>query len=228
MKANFWAKATSSKSELFLYDSIGQDWNGEGITAKSVREALDEFTPRSNIDIYINSPGGSVFEGIAIFNQLDRWAGKKTVHIDGIAASIASVIAMVGEERRMAMNGTFMVHSAWGLTMGNAKDMRKYADSLEVVDSTILATYVDRTGGKSEDLAALMDAETWMNADEAVARGFATMKTGEKAVKAEFPLLAKFNKVPEHLRKQATATNVLISKMNMRADKIRRPAGANT
>ena len=223
----FFAKATGKKAELFLYDAIGADYFGDGITAKSVADALAEFTPKADLDIYINSPGGSVFDGIAIYNQLARWGGKKTVHIDGIAASIASVIAMVGDEVKIADNGLMMIHSAWGITVGNAAEMRKYADSLDKIDGTILSTYVAKTKGKEAEINDWMKAETWMNADEAVSRGFATAKTVEKAVKAEFPMLAKFNKVPEQLKRQAAAPNLLRARMDMRTQHLtRRPAGA--
>lgn len=220
----FFAKA--EKSELYIYDAIGQDYFGDGITAKSVSDALKEFKPNSALDIYINSPGGSVFEGVAIYNQLMRWGGRKTVHVDGIAASIASIIAMAGDERRTAANSTWMIHRAWGISVGNVEDMRKTADSLDKIDGTLISTYVDRTGCKESDIRDWMNLETWMNADEAVSRGFATMKTGEKAVKAEFPLLAKFNKVPDQLRRQALSSNVLLAKVNARVSKLnRRPAG---
>jgi ATP-dependent Clp protease protease subunit len=224
---NFWAKASGKKSELFIYDAIGADYFGDGITAKSVADALAEFTPKSDMDVYINSPGGSVFDGIAIYNQLARWGGKKTVHIDGIAASIASVIAMVGDEIKIAENGIMMIHSAWGITVGNAEEMRKYADSLDKIDGTILDTYVKRTGGKSAEITDWMKAETWMNADECVSRGFASSKTGEKAIKAEFPMLDKFNKVPEQLRRHAASAAALRARMDMRTKHLtRRPAGA--
>lgn len=222
----FWAKASGKKNELFIYDAIGADYFGDGITAKSVADALKEFTPGGDIDIYINSPGGSVFDGIAISNQLERWSGKKIVHVDGIAASIASVIAMVGDEIRIADSGMFMIHQAWGITAGNADAMRKYAESLEKVDEVILNTYVKRTKGDPKQLAKWMEAETWMNADEAVERGFANSKTGEKAMKAEFPMLAKFQNVPEQLRRAATETNLLLARMDMRTKPLnRRPAG---
>lgn len=225
--SNFFAKATSKKAELFIYDAIGADYYGDGITAKSVSEALAEFTPKTDLDIYINSPGGSVFDGIAIYNQLARWGGKKTVHIDGIAASIASVIAMVGDEIKIAENGLYMIHQAWGITVGNASDMRKYADSLDKIDGTILDTYVAKTKGDRKEISDWMAAETWMDATQAVERGFATSKTGEKAVKAEFAMLAKFNKVPEQLRRQASAPNLLRARMDMRTAHLnRRPAGA--
>lgn len=222
----FFAKGSGKKAELFIYDAIGADYFGDGITAKSVSDALAEFKPNADMDIYINSPGGSVFDGIAIYNQLARWGGKKTVHVDGIAASIASVIAMAGDEIKIAENGIMMIHSAWGISVGNAAEMRKYAESLDKIDGTILDTYVKRTKGKQTEIADWMKAETWMNADECVSRGFASAKTGEKAIKAEFPILAKFNKVPEQLRRQATSPNLLRARMDMRTQHLnRRPAG---
>lgn len=227
MTSRFFAKATPKKAELFIYDQIGADYFGEGITAKSVSDALKEFTPGAALDIYINSPGGSVFDGMAIYNQLDRWSGKKTVHIDGLAASIASVIAMVGDEINIADNGLFMIHSAWGLSMGNAEEMRKYAASLDKVDETILNTYIKRTKGDSKQIDNWMRAETWMNAQEAVDRGFSDKKSGENAMKAEFPMLAKFKNTPQQLREGALNPKLALARMHMRtANMKRRPAGA--
>jgi ATP-dependent Clp protease protease subunit len=217
---NFWAKANASKAELYLYDAIGADYFGDGITAKSVADALAEFKPNTALDIYVNSPGGSVFEGVAIYNQLLRWGGKKTVHIDGIAASIASVIAMAGDDIKIADSGVIMIHSAWGMTVGNAAEMRKYADSLEKVDGVIRDTYIRRTGSKQASVEQWMEAETWMNADEAVERGFATAKTGAKAVNASFAMLAKFRNTPESLKKPGLATRSLVARMGIRAQRV--------
>lgn len=224
----FFAKATDTKSEIWLYDTIGADYYGEGVTAKSVSDALKSFKPKSDLDIFVNSPGGSVFEGMAIFNQLSRWQGKKNVYIDGLAASIASVIAMVGDEITIASNGLFMIHSAWGLTVGNADEMRKYAENLDKVDGTILDTYVARTKGDSKEIDKWMRAETWMNAQEAIERGFATKKSGANAsMKAEFPLLAKFKNTPQQLRTGATDPKLALARMQMRTANLkRRPAGA--
>lgn len=225
--SKFWAKAAAKKAELYLYDVIGADYFGDGITAKSVSDALKEFTPGADLDIFINSPGGSVFDGVAIYNQLDRWAGKKTVHIDGIAASIASVIAMVGDEIKIADSGIFMIHSAWGLSMGNADEMRKYAESLDKVDQVILNTYVKRTNGDSKKIDNWMRAETWMNADEAIERGFATAKSGAPAIKAEFPMLAKFQNTPDRLKRAGHDPKLQVARMDMRTKHLnRRPAGA--
>lgn len=223
----FWAKAANQKAELYIYDTIGADFFGDGITAKLVSDALKDFKPGAALDVYINSPGGSVFDGVAIYNQLMRWSGKKVVHIDGLAASIASVIAMAGDEIRIAENGLMMIHKAWGICAGNDDDMLKYAASLKKVSDTIATTYVSRTKGDAKKIEGWMAAETWMNADEAVDRGFADVKTGSKAVKAEFAMLAKFTNVPEQLKRQARLPATMCARMDMRTKHLtRRPAGA--
>jgi ATP-dependent Clp protease protease subunit len=211
----FFAKAGKAKTELYLYDAIGKDYFGDGITAESVKKALAEMDPKAELQIFVNSPGGSVFEGLAIYNQIKRWSGKKKIYIDGIAASIASVIAMAGDEIHMASNGMMMIHEPWGMTAGTAQDMRKYAESLDKVSDTLLDTYVTRTAGDRKKIKEWMSAETWMSADEAVERGFATAKTEEKAIKAEFPMLAKFTKVPDAIRQQALDVDSRIARMQM-------------
>lgn len=223
----FFAKAAAkNRGEVYLYDEIGQTWDG-GITAKSFADMLKSLGNVKALDIYVNSPGGSVFEGLAIYNQIKRYSGEKVVHIDGIAASIASVIAMAGDEIRIAANGTVMIHDPWGVALGTADEMRKTADSLDKVRDTLLSTYIARTGGKSADISGWMAAETWMNADECVQRGFATSKTEEKQFSASFTMLAKFKNVPEQLKRQASKTQLMRARMDMRTATLnRRPAGA--
>lgn len=218
----FFAKSGGTKNELYIYDDIGGGFFSEGITAQSVSDAMKEFTPKVAIDVYINSPGGSVFEGVAIYNQLMRWDGKKFVHIDGIAASIASVIAMCGDDIEMAGNGLMMIHRAWGLGMGTSDEMRKTAEALDKIDGVILDTYTARTGGDRKKIEGWMHDETWMNADEAVERGFATKKTEEKAIKASFPLLAKFKNTPQTLRREGLESRGLVARMGMRTQQLDR------
>jgi ATP-dependent Clp protease protease subunit len=212
----FFAKANGKRGEIYIYEDIGEGWFG-GITAKSFSDSMKELGKVDALDIYINSAGGSVFDGIAIYNQIKRFSGEKIVHVDGIAASIASVIAMAGDEVRIAENGMIMIHKPWGMSVGTADDMRKYADSLDKVNETILDTYVAKTGKDKAMLSGLMDAETWLNANEALELGFATSKTDSKMLKAESQLFAKFKNVPETIRKQAMASNVLLARMEMRS-----------
>jgi ATP-dependent Clp protease protease subunit len=212
----FFAKANGKRGEIYIYDAIGGSWDGSGITAKSFQDSLKDIGNVSALDIYVNSPGGSVFEGLAIYNQIKRHAAaEKVVHIDGIAASIASVIAMAGTEIRIAENGMFMIHDPWGMAVGGATEMRKQADALDKIRDVLLDTYVAKTGGSRATISAWMTEETWMTAKESVDRKFATCTTKEKKVKAEFTMLAQFNKVPEQLRKQGDSTEAKLAKMEM-------------
>jgi ATP-dependent Clp protease protease subunit len=216
MNKAFFAKKTGARGEIYIYEDIGEGWFG-GITAKAFSDSMKDLGNVTALDIYINSPGGSVFDGIAIYNQIKRFSGEKVVHIDGIAASIASVIAMAGDEVRIAANGMIMIHDPWGMAVGTAGEMRKYADSLDKVRETLLSTYVARTGRSEKEVSDWMSAETWMNAEESVKFGFATQKTEEKAIKAEFKMLSKFNNVPEQLKKQSSASGALLARMEMRS-----------
>lgn len=212
----FFAKSAGKRGEIYLYESIGEGWYG-GITAKDFAAMVKDLGTVSALDIYINSPGGSVFDGIAIYNQIKRHpANEKVVHVDGIAASIASIIAMAGTDIRIADNGTMMIHDPWGMSIGTAEEMRKVADSLDKIRSTLLDTYVARTGGDRQQISDWMAAETWMNAEEAVANGFANSTSGEKAMKAEFPMLANFKNLPDEIRRQAINSQALVARMQAR------------
>ena len=222
----FFAKANGKRGEIYLYEAIGEGWFG-GITAKSFSDSIKELGSVNALDIYINSPGGSVFDGIAIYNQIKRHpATEKTMHVDGIAASIASIIAMAGTEIRIADNGMFMIHDPWGMTIGTASEMRKQADALDKIRGTLLDTSVARTGGAATQISQWMTDETWMTADESVSRGFATKKTTEKAVKASFAMLEKFAKVPDSLRREAASTEARFARMDMRLTQLNRGASA--
>lgn len=224
MNKMFFAKKAGKRGEIYIYEDIGEGWFG-GITAKAFSDSIKDLGDVSALDIYINSPGGSVFDGIAIYNQIKRFSGEKIVHVDGIAASIASVIAMAGDEVRIAANGMIMIHDPWGMSVGTAGEMRKYADSLDKVRETLLSTYVAKTGRAEKEISDWMAAETWMNAEESVKFGFATKTTEEKAIKAEFTMLSKFQNVPEQLKKQSVTSNALIARMEMRSKQL---LGAST
>lgn len=173
-------KPQALSHELLIYDRIGADYfTGGGITHQSVTDWLAGLEPsNSAITVRINSPGGDVFEGVGIYNALVAWqAGqddrKITVKIDALAASIASVIAMAGDEIVIGGNAMMMIHRASTITMGNAADHLSTASTLESIDQIIVDTYEARTGQKPEDLKGWLDAETYMTAAESVERGFA-------------------------------------------------------
>jgi ATP-dependent Clp endopeptidase proteolytic subunit ClpP len=166
--------------EMYLYDAIGLDWYG-GISAKDVVAAIKaiEAAGATKMNIYINSPGGDVFEGVAMYNALSRFKGTKHVFIDGLAASAASFIAMSGDTITTAFNAMWMIHNPWGVVIGNANDMREIAKTLDTIGGTLVETYAKRTKQGVDDLKAWMDAETWMTAAEAKERGFTDSVTEE-------------------------------------------------
>lgn len=165
--------------EIFLYQPIGADFFGEGITGETVIQALDQLGGKRAI-VRINSPGGSVWEGVAIYNALRRYPGGVDVVIDSVAASIASVIALAGETRTSAKGSMWMIHRAMTFAFGNQEEVRKALAMLETGDKTIISIYSDAMKSKTPDeISALMSAETWFTADEAVAIGLATKTDGE-------------------------------------------------
>src|SRR5690606_16890660 len=133
---------------------------------------------------YINSPGGDVFAGQAILSMLKRHSARKVVYVDGLAASAASIVAMAGDTIRMPRNAMMMIHNAWTITAGNANDLREVADALDRVSETMIAAYAEKTGLDRDEIKALLDAETWMTAEEAVEKGFANEIEEAKQVAA--------------------------------------------
>ncbi len=146
------------------------DFEG-GISADDFRDCLKEHAG-SDLTIHLDSEGGVVSEGLAMYNAIMQHDGEVTIHIDTIAASIATVIACAADRVVINSNAKFMVHRCWTMAMGNCKDFRSTADIMEMMDKDIAATYVERTGKDEADIIAMMDAETWMDADEALAQGF--------------------------------------------------------
>ena len=161
---------TNDTAEISIYDEIGF-W---GVTAKSFARDLKALGNNlKQIDLHIHSPGGDVFDGIAIYNLLKNHPANKTVYIDGLAASMASVIAMAGNEIIMPENAMMMIHKPWGIQGGDADDMRKYADLLDKVENTLIPAYAEKTGKSNEELAAMLAEETWLTASECIEHGFA-------------------------------------------------------
>lgn len=163
---------TEDAADIFIYDEIGEGFFGGGISATSVIEQIKALGNRK-LNVRINSPGGSVFEGIAIYNALARHPGEVTTHIDGIAASIASIIALAGKRVLIAENAMMMIHDPSTIVWGTAANLRQQADVLDQIKETLITTYATRTGGDRENIAQLMAAETWFTAAEAVAQKFA-------------------------------------------------------
>lgn len=189
-------KVNAKAGEIFIYDTIGQDWFGGGITAQSVIDALEELGGK-RATVRINSPGGVADEGIAIFNALRRYEGGVDTIIDSIAASAASVIALAGEKRTTASGARWMIHRAMTVSVGNANEMRKTADVLDVYDKSLAEIYSQYMNKSEGEILDLLSAETWYNADEAVAAGLATSKGGSSDAE---PMVASwFKNTPEAL-----------------------------
>ena len=161
--------AESTRADVYVYDTIGGFW---GMTADDfVRDVASLDV--DEIVLHLNSPGGDVFEGVAMANVLRQHPARVTVMVDGLAASAGTVVAMAGDEIVMGVGSQMMIHDAWGFCVGNAADMAKTADMLATTSESIASTYAARTGGNAQDWRALMQAETWYTAEEAVTAGLA-------------------------------------------------------
>ena len=161
-----------TEATLCVYDVIGKSYFG-GIDENDVVAFLDENPGLTNINLRINSPGGSIFAGQAMFHRLAASSAKITTYVDGLAASMASYLMLVGDEIHMADGALVMIHNPLACTCGEASDLRKTADLLDTLRASLVSVYEKRTGKSADDLHAMMDAETWMNAQEAVENGFA-------------------------------------------------------
>ena len=168
-----------------MFDVIGEDyWSGGGITAKSVAAQLRAIGPRP-IEIQINSPGGDMFEGIAIFNVLREHPQPVTVKVMGMAASAASIIAMAGDTIEIGSASFVMIHNCWIIAVGNRHDMAETAEWLEPFDQAMVDLYAARTGQDGKQVAKWMDAETYMSGSQAIERGFADALLAADAVTDE-------------------------------------------
>lgn len=195
-----FVKADENIIELTIYDEIGFG----GVTAKGIKADLESVSAKT-IKVKINSPGGDVFDGVAIHNLLKDHPARIEVVVDGVAASAASIIAMAGDYITVADGAFVMIHNAWALTMGNADDHLKTIEALRKIDSALVGIYANRSGGNPEAIKRMMKDETWLNGAEAVQLGFAdsTAQQPEKsAVSAAFDL-SVFSNVPEKLRAHA-------------------------
>lgn len=167
------AAEADDPNTISIYDVIGEDWwTGGGFTAARMAAALRSIGPK-DVVVKINSPGGDMFEGIAIYNLLRDHPAKVTVEVMGWAASAASIIAMAGDDIRMGLGTFMMVHNAWGVVVGNRHDMSEGSTLFEQFDSAIADIYEARTEMGRAEIVKLMDAETFMGPSEAVKNGFA-------------------------------------------------------
>lgn len=196
-------KATRENADVFIYDEIGI-W---GITAADFAADMRSLSGR-DLDVRLNTPGGSVFDGLAIFNLLDTHKGHVTTHIDGLAASIGSVIALAGDQVEMASNAFMMIHDPWAITLGTAQDHRQSADNLDKIAGSALDIYTERSDLSHKTVSDMMHAETWFTAHEARDAGFADVVAGDSdgdgGAQAGFDL-SSYHNVPQVLARSDAA-----------------------
>ena len=197
-----WYKITSKakdRAEILIYEQIGKNFFNEGVSAKNFVTDLNKLDVKY-IDLYINSPGGNVFEGNSIYNALVRHKAQINVIIDGVAASIASVIAMAGNKILMPENSQMMIHDPSALVIGTATDMRKMVEALDRIKTGLIAAYKTHATIDEAVIDNLMANETWMTAQEAFDNGFATEVIEPVKMAANFEAFKYFRNVPESLK----------------------------
>lgn len=199
---------TDNTADLYIYGEIVDNtdfkWDEADVMPDDVKNALERVAGLDTLNIYINSPGGSVFSGLAIYNMLKRNKAKKVVHIDGVAASMASVIALVGDEVYMPANAFMMIHKPLTIAIGNATDFREIADNLDTIESGLMQAYEEnlREGVDIEDVKQMVHDETWLTADEATKYFNIEITKAEEVTASARHVLENFKNVPKTLLKE--------------------------
>lgn len=213
---------SATQAEIILYAGIGQDWWGDGsmISAKQFSDELKKLDASVNeIVLRINSPGGDVFDGIAIYNRLKQHKAKVTVYIDGLAASIASIIALAGDEIYIGDGALYMVHLPWTFAMGNRMDLDNTVNRLLDVEEQMISIYKKKSGLERAEIKALLEAETWMGADEALEKGFVTAKVEDSVPIAASAMKSRWlNKAPSKYRSETEAVSAGIGDLKKKIE----------
>lgn len=201
---NLMAAAPPVDNTISILDPIGMDpWTGEGVTAKRIAAALRSIGADKDVVVNVNSPGGDLFEGMAIYNLLRDHKGSVQVKVLGLAASAASIIAMAGDEILIARAGFLMIHDTWVVAVGNRNDLRAVADTLEPFDTAMADIYSARAGMDANKVQKMMDVETWIGGAAAIDQGFADALLPADEVKKDTK--AKGDRVAAHLLDMALA-----------------------
>lgn len=196
----YHVNATDTSADVMIYGAIG-GW--DGIAAEDLVPEIATLGV-DTINVRMNSPGGSVFDGLAIYNALATHDAHVIVHIEGLSASIASIIAMAGDEIRIGESANLMIHKPWSIALGDADAFRSEADILDKLQDGLLAVYVARSGRDAADVSAKINAETWFRGQEAVDFGLADTVVPNKAGKGKknalvMPMLNAFKNTPQEL-----------------------------
>ena len=205
-----WYNINSKASkvvDVYIFDEIGMG----GVNAQGFIEEIKSFKD-SPMNLHINCVGGDVFDGMAIFNIIKKRTAKTTVYIEGIAASMGSVIALAADSVVMAENSLFMIHNAWGGAMGEAKEMKKTAKLLDKISGEIANIYVKKTNLPYDKVKEMMDEETWLNAEEALELGFIDSISDAIKVAAKYDV-SKFKNITNKEIKNKLSINIKSKKM---------------
>lgn len=205
-----WYNINSKASkvvDVYIFDEIGMG----GVNAQGFIEEIKSFKD-SPMNLHINCVGGDVFDGMAIFNIIKKRTAKTTVYIEGIAASMGSVIALAADSVVMAENSLFMIHNAWGGAMGEAKEMKKTAKLLDKISGEIADIYVKKTKLPYDKVKEMMDEETWLNAEEALELGFIDSISDAIKVAAKYDV-SKFKNITNKEIKNKLSINIKSKKM---------------
>ena len=170
-------------NEILIYQPIGENhWEPEkSMTGETIKSQL-----KGDVTVRIDSPGGDVFQGFNIYNQLAQHDGKVTIYVDGAAASAASIIAMAGDEVYLPETSVLMIHDPWTMAVGDSGDMKKTAEKLDTIKDAIIPAYVTKTGLDAEQISAMMSEETWLTGSQAAEMGFGTLVEGGKQTASNF------------------------------------------
>jgi ATP-dependent Clp protease protease subunit len=186
-------------NELWIYDVIGEGLFESGVTAKGVRDELAKFDKNKPIEMRLNTPGGSMREAMAIHTMLSQWKAGVNAQIDALAASAGSIIALAAQDISIVDGAFYMIHRPYMMAVGHADEMRSAGDYLDKAQGELTKIYAKRTGKTHDELNAMMDAETWLTADEAIAHGFVNRKAKgvELAAMAAIPEAFNFKHPPK-------------------------------
>lgn len=203
----FWNfKAKDDKTgELLIYGEIASStWWGDEVTPKQFKEELDALGDIETLNVFINSPGGDVFAGQAIYSIIKRCNAQVNVYVDGLAASVASLVAMAGDTVIMPANAMMMIHNPWTWGAGNASEFRKLADDLDKVRDSMVTAYESRSALTKDEIIELLDAETWLGAEDCKEYGFCDEieEAKEMAASLDKKYFARYKNAPKELMEQ--------------------------
>lgn len=203
---------TDQMADMYIDGEIvDEEYEDTDVSAAGFRDALKQLGNIKQLNLHINSPGGSVFQGIAIYNMLKQSKAHVNIYVDGVAASIASVIAMAGDTIFMPSNSMLMIHNPYTFAMGNANELRKAADDMDKITEASKKAYLEKAGDKltDQELQQIMDDETWMTAQEAVDKGLADeiLEPVKAVASLNNPFAKQFKNVPKELLESANKSN---------------------